>query len=61
MPAQPKPAAARAVDNIIADLTDRRGLRQEWKGIDKEIQKEIRNQWRAIVEKAIRSALPGAP
>ena len=58
MRAQPKQAAARAVDDIISDLCDRRGLRQEWKGIDKDIQKEICNAWRVIVERAIRSALP---
>lgn len=38
------------VDQLIADLTDRRGLRQEWEDIDEDIQAEIRETWRAIIE-----------
>ena len=38
------------VDQLIEDLTDRRGLRQEWEGIDEDIQNEIRETWRAIIE-----------
>lgn len=57
MPAQPKPAAARAVDAIISDLTDRRGLKREWHGIDPDIQKQIRDRWRKLVEHEIRACL----
>ena len=37
------------VDGIIKDLTDRRGLRQEWDQLDDEIQQEINDTWVAIV------------
>lgn len=46
-------AARKAVDNIIADLKDRRGLRQEWEGIDDDVQQEIRKVWRQIVLDAV--------
>lgn len=39
-----------AVDAIIADLRDRRGLRQEWDQIDEEIALEIRDEWVRILE-----------
>jgi hypothetical protein len=42
--------ARKIVKKIIADLTDRRGLRQEWEGIDDDIQKEIIEKWTDIVE-----------
>ncbi len=38
-------AARRIVDRIVADLTDRRGLGQEWDQIDDEIQDEIIATW----------------
>jgi trans-2-enoyl-CoA reductase len=41
--------AKRIVDAIISDLTDRRGLRQEWEEIDSDIQNEIREAWTRIV------------
>ncbi len=37
------------VNDIIKDLTDRRGLRQEWECIDQDIQQEIRDEWKKIV------------
>jgi len=40
--------AVRIVDALIADLKDRRGLRQEWEAIDPDIQQEIRDRWIAI-------------
>jgi hypothetical protein len=42
--------AETVVDKIIANLRDRRGLRQEWEQIDEEIQEEIRQDWIKIVE-----------
>jgi dUTP pyrophosphatase len=42
----------RIVRDIIEDLSDRRGLRQEWEHIDPEIQGQIRRTWRAIVRLA---------
>lgn len=45
--------AADAVDAIIADFTDRRGLRQEWERIDAGVKGEIRAEWLAIVQQCI--------
>ena len=39
------------VFDIIADLTDRRGLRQEWEGIDADIHDEIIEKWLGILNK----------
>jgi hypothetical protein len=41
-----------AVKKILADLTDRRGLRQEWDQLDTEIRAEIRKEWEALVDAA---------
>ncbi len=41
--------ADRIVSRIIANLTDRRGLRQEWEQIDAETKDEIRATWAQIV------------
>jgi hypothetical protein len=41
--------SAKAVEDIIKDLTDRRGLRQAWEEIDDEIKTEIINKWVDIV------------
>ena len=45
-----KATAEKVVDGIIADFTDRRGLRQEWEQIDDEIQNEIRDEWIGIAQ-----------
>jgi hypothetical protein len=39
------------VFDIITDLTDRRGLRQEWEEIDSDIQDEIIEKWKNIIDK----------
>jgi len=39
------------VYDIITDLTKRRGLRQEWEEIDGDIQDEIIEEWKKIIEK----------
>ena len=39
------------VYDIITDLSDRRGLRQEWEQIDGDIQDEIIEKWKAIINK----------
>lgn len=38
------------VDAILADMTDRRGLRHQWDQIDRDIQQEIRDTWAEIVQ-----------
>lgn len=50
------PPVAQAVEAIIADLTDRRGLRHEWEQIDSDVQDEIRYVWGIIIEKALDTA-----
>ena len=42
-----------AVDAIIEDLSDRRGLGQEWDQIDSAIKREIRARWAMLIEKSI--------
>jgi hypothetical protein len=37
------------VFDIISDITDRRGLRQEWEEIDGDIQDEIIEKWKTII------------
>ena len=44
------------VNAILEDLTDRRGLRQEWYQIEPEIQMEIINAWKDTTVAAIREA-----
>ena len=48
--------ARMAVDEILKDLCDRRGLKHEWQRIDPEIQDEIRTAWEAAVRKQIDAA-----
>jgi hypothetical protein len=43
--------AARAVNAIVEDLSDRRGLRQEWENIDEDVQIDIKLQWSKIIAK----------
>ena len=38
-----------AIHAILADLTDRRGLKQEWYQIDPDTRKEITQTWRLIL------------
>lgn len=45
------------VESIIDDLTGRKGLRQEWGGIDDDIREEIRETWRGIAQKYIDLAI----
>ncbi len=50
---QIKDFAEKVVEKIVYDLSDRRGLRQEWEGIDDEIQKEIKSVWRSIINEEL--------
>ena len=51
-----KNKARKIVDDLIADLTDRRGLRQEWEAIDEETQEEIRETWAKIVQEGAKAS-----
>ena len=55
--------AETAVNEIVADLSDRRGLSGEWFGIDDDIRDEVVEVWTVIVEQAIAAArtLPPHP
>jgi len=46
-----------AVEEIINDLSDRRGLGHEWGSIDDEIQSEIMEGWRVIIDARIAAAV----
>lgn len=48
--------AEEIVDGIIADLTDRRGLRQEWDECDDGIKAEIRAKWALIARRVIEAS-----
>lgn len=39
-----------AVKRILADVTDRRGWRQEWDMFDEDIQEEIKASWKKILD-----------
>lgn len=45
--------AAKAVDSIIEDLSDRAGLGNEWDQIDEDVQERIRAKWKAIIRRAL--------
>jgi hypothetical protein len=46
--------ARRAVEAIVRDLSDRRGLKHEWWQIDPDIRADIKRQWQAIIMEALR-------
>lgn len=45
--------AQRIVEAIIEDLSDRRGIGDEWDCIDSSIQREIRAEWAKIVDREL--------
>ena len=45
--------AGNIVEKILRDMTDRRGLSEEWDGIDLEIQVEAIEKWIEIVKTEI--------
>lgn len=47
-------SADRIVEKIVADLSDRRGLRHAWEAIDPDIQEDIRARWAAIIQRELR-------
>lgn len=50
--------AARIVNAIVADLSDRRGLKGEWQRIDDDIRAEIVAEWTRIVEDGVGRPVP---
>lgn len=51
----PRAKAKRILAAIMADLTDRRGIRQAFEGIDDEVMAELRETLIAIIEKELAS------
>lgn len=49
--------ADEAVEAIVRDLTDRRGLRQTWDEIDDGIRDEIIGKWKKLVAQSVRSVI----
>jgi len=47
--------AIKAVNAIVEDITDRRGLGNEWEAIDEDTQGEIITAWVAIIVREIGS------
>jgi hypothetical protein len=45
--------AQRIIERIEWDLSDRRGLKQEWRQIDPDTQDEVRDEWARLVRKEI--------
>ena len=41
------------VDEIIKDISDRKGIGDEWDYIDEDIQDEIKEEWQQIVNKEL--------
>lgn len=41
-------------EEIVKDLSDRRGLRQEWDNIDYDIQEEIKDNWKSIIRDVLK-------
>lgn len=50
---EPSTKTKKAVFNIIADLTDRRGIKHEFNQIDGDIQDEIIETWIAKIDSAM--------
>jgi hypothetical protein len=41
--------ALRIRKSLLADITDRRGLRQAWESIDEDVQEDILHDWRDLI------------
>lgn len=49
--------AFKIVERIIEDLTDRRGLGQEWDQIESSVRAEIKDTWVRIASNAIKDGV----
>ncbi len=54
VPTHPTPTLAQRIAGAIElDISDRRGLRQEWEQIDPDTQDDIRDEWAKIISKLL--------
>jgi hypothetical protein len=49
-----------AIDSLIKDISDRRGLRHEWEQIDDDVVVEIREKWFDILSPLVMAHVPFA-
>jgi len=49
-PSEGEPPRRDSVDEIILDLSDRRGIKHAWGQIDDDIQEEIKRVWRSAIQ-----------
>ena len=49
-PIEGEPPRRDSVDEIIRDLSDRRGIKHAWDQIDADIQEEIKQVWREAIQ-----------
>ena len=54
----PKETSTVVVGQIVADITDRRGLRQAWESVDGEIQEDIKDTWADLIATAFQVGEP---
>ena len=52
--------ATRIVNELLNDMSDRRGFRQNWEAIDDNIQRDIKNEWRWLAAEVLREELANA-
>ena len=48
-----KEQSQQIMERILADVTDRRGWKQEWEQFDLEIQDEIRQRWKELITEVL--------
>ncbi len=56
---EPSTKAKKAVFDIVRDLTDRRGLKQEFSAIDGDIQDEIVDKWIGFIQVSLKEMCDG--
>ena len=49
---KPRTEAKRAAEAIVADLCDRRGLKDVWAEMDSRTRREIRDEWARLIQRS---------
>ncbi len=50
--------AAKIIELVVGDMTNRGGFRQAWDEVDPDIQEEILSAWKTLVEGALNDTRP---